>query len=448
MITEKKTQSIKEARRKQMLRQMADNPQKTAGHQTPVNERKYTKKSAFQRKVTENYRRRKRRAKRERRIAAVLVAMITMYCVAVFSEIPVIAKWRTIYIETAMTTKSHQWLAEYFIPGFIIDEVMASTHDALDAQEDLISNWSESIRNNSRGKFVTQSKLDTFYSTYWELDTDSARGYIDEHYDIENGDYENILIEDFDGELGLLTPTGDPIIVIDTANNLIIIDISQGDYHGKLAIVKDASQIDVAKSKNFGSFGQEVAEFGEENGAILAINASRFRDIGGHGNGGTVKGSLVLEGEEYGSPQKGYWRFAGFKDDNLLNICSYPKKEIKDYRWGLEVYPALIVNGENVIDNTLGMGIQPRTAIGQSASGDFMLLVIDGRQVGYSLGCTVADCAEVLTEYQAYQGMNLDGGSSTVMWYKGQLITKPCSVSGRGRYMPDAILVKPAQEKE
>ena len=131
-----------------------------------------------------------------------------------------------------------------------------------------------------------------------------------------------------------------------------------------------------------------------------------------------------------------------------MNICSYPKKEIKDYRWGLEVYPALIVNGENVIDNTLGMGIQPRTAIGQSASGDFMLLVIDGRQVGYSLGCTVADCAEVLTEYQAYQGMNLDGGSSTVMWYKGQLITKPCSVSGRGRYMPDAILVKPAQEKE
>lgn len=398
-------------------------------------------KEAFRRKITERHYKRKRRARRQRRIAAVLLIFLTMYCGAVFSEIPVIAKWRTIYIETAMSTKSHQWLAEYFIPGFIIDEVMADTREALDEQEDLISTWSAAIASDSRGSFAAQSRIDAFYASYWELDTESARGYIDAHYDIENEGCGNVLIEDLDGELGLLTPTGDPILVVDTANNLLVLDVSQDDYHGKLAIVKDASQIDLVKSKTFGSFGQEITEFGEENNAVLAINASRFQDVGGHGNGGTVKGSLVLDGVEYGFPHKGYWRFAGFKEDNLLNISTYSSRKAKKYKWGLEVYPALIIDGEIVIDGTTGMGIQPRTAIGQSAAGDFMLLVIDGRQVGYSLGGTVADCASILKEYNAYQGMNLDGGSSTVMWYKGELITKPCSVSGRGRYMPDAIIV-------
>ena len=107
----------------------------------------------------------------------------------------------------------------------------------------------------------------------------------------------------------------------------------------------------------------------------------------------------------------------------------------------MEFFPALIINGENVVDGTFGMGIQPRTAIGQTKTGDFLMLVVDGRQVGYSLGCTVRDCSEILAEYNAYQATNLDGGSSSVMIYKGEQITKSSSVSGRGRYMPDAIVV-------
>ena len=70
------------------------------------------------------------------------------------------------------------------------------------------------------------------------------------------------------------------------------------------------------------------------------------------------------------------------------------------------------------------------------------MLVVDGRQVGYSLGCTVADCRDVLFAYNAYQGMNLDGGSSSVLYYKGKLINKPSRVGGVGRYMPNAIVVK------
>ena len=74
-----------------------------------------------------------------------------------------------------------------------------------------------------------------------------------------------------------------------------------------------------------------------------------------------------------------------------------------------------------------------------------LLLVVDGRQT-HSLGCIVEDCANIMLRYHAYQGMNLDGGSSSVMYYNGQFITKSSSVTGRGRYMPNAILVKAAKD--
>ena len=47
-----------------------------------------------------------------------------LYCVAIFSNIPFIARLRSIYIGTAMDTFSHQWLATAFIPKDIIDEVV------------------------------------------------------------------------------------------------------------------------------------------------------------------------------------------------------------------------------------------------------------------------------------------------------------------------------------
>ena len=63
--------------------------------------------------------------------------MVGIYCLCVFSNIPFIEKWRTIYIETALMTRTHQWLATAFIPKSVVDEVRAKI-DATDRlQEDL-----------------------------------------------------------------------------------------------------------------------------------------------------------------------------------------------------------------------------------------------------------------------------------------------------------------------
>lgn len=66
------------------------------------------------------------------------------------------------------------------------------------------------------------------------------------------------------------------------------------------------------------------------------------------------------------------------------------------------------------LDNSV---LQPRTAIGVNENGRWMLLiVVDGRQPGYSEGCTLTELAGMLIKYGGvHNAINLDGGGSSVM---------------------------------
>lgn len=371
-----------------------------------------------------------------------IVVLIVMYLTVAYSNIPIIKKYRTLYIETAMSTNSHQWLATCFFPKSVVDEVVKNKEEAMRKQEELESKWVKEETEETE----TISPEEQFFMTYWEIDTPSVRNYLSAHPYITRNEYSEILIEDFDEELGLVTKNGDPILVLDVPNNMMIIGLHGENYEGKLAVVKDPSQVELQKAESFGRFGEEVSTFGERYDAAIAINASGFTDVGGHGSGSDVKGSMIINGVEYGTKSPASWKFYGMKFDNKFYVSNYSDVVPSQYRWGVEFFPALIVNGECVVDGTLGMGIQPRSAIGQAEDGTFLMLIVDGRQVGYSLGCTVQDCSDILMSYGACQAGNLDGGSSSVMWYKGQQITKSSSKTGRGRYMPNALIVRKAGE--
>jgi exopolysaccharide biosynthesis protein len=202
--------------------------------------------------------------------------------------------------------------------------------------------------------------------------------------------------------------------------------------------VKDPSRVKLGISKYLGDIGQTVQTIAKNSNAVLAINASGFADPEWKGNGGKVVGLLVSNGKIYNNPIKSGYLNIGFAYDDRLYIGL--KKD--EYRDAVEFIPALIINGEKVTDGSTGFGIQPRTAIGQKEDGTVLFLTVDGRQVGYSLGCTVGDCADVLLEYGAVQASNLDGGSSTVMVYKGEVINKPSSATNVGRLVPDAFIVE------
>jgi len=59
---------------------------------------------------------------------------------------------------------------------------------------------------------------------------------------------------------------------------------------------------------------------------------------------------------------------------------------------------------------------EPRTAVGLDRRGrTLILVVVDGRQSGYSEGATLDELAAILKEHGAYYAMNLDGGGSSTL---------------------------------
>ena len=100
------------------------------------------------------------------------------------------------------------------------------------------------------------------------------------------------------------------------------------------------------------------------------------------------------------------------------------------------------MNGKKVIrSGDGGWGISPRSAIGQKKDGTMMFLVIDGRQPGYSIGAPVVDVQNIMYEKGAYIAANLDGGSSTTLYYNGNVVNKPADLLGE-RMIPTAFIVK------
>jgi hypothetical protein len=57
----------------------------------------------------------------------------------------------------------------------------------------------------------------------------------------------------------------------------------------------------------------------------------------------------------------------------------------------------------------------PRTNVGITADGRVLMVTVDGRQPGYSIGVTLAEMGQLMTSLGARTSFNLDGGGSTVM---------------------------------
>ncbi len=84
----------------------------------------------------------------------------------------------------------------------------------------------------------------------------------------------------------------------------------------------------------------------------------------------------------------------------------------------------------------------PRTAIAKLKESKLLLMTVDGRQPGVSVGMTLQELAEYLLSLGAIDAMNLDGGGSTTMVLDGKVVNTPSDREGE-RKVGDAILVTP-----
>ncbi len=221
----------------------------------------------------------------------------------------------------------------------------------------------------------------------------------------------------------------------------IILDTVRGEgYTGYMLVVLDPTRVVLATDpENYGIRGSRLADFVEKYDAVAGINAGGFDDPDGKGNGSQPDTVVVKQGQIYCGEFGVREGFAGIDDRGILHVGTPSVSKIRENRiqYGVGFGPVLISNGERV--PTYVSGVNPRTGIGQRSDGAMLLLVIEGRQAT-SLGATYEDMAEVFLYYGAVNACNMDGGSSSMMWYQGDYVNKCASVIGI-RPAPTAFLV-------
>ena len=102
--------------------------------------------------------------------------------------------------------------------------------------------------------------------------------------------------------------------------------------------------------------------------------------------------------------------------------------------------PVLLRDGRRVFDDVASSLVRqrhPRTIVGRPASGDVLLVTVDGRQPGYSDGMTLAEAADLMRSLGAVEALNLDGGGSSTFVAKGRVLNQPSdrAIMRRGKRM-------------
>jgi len=82
----------------------------------------------------------------------------------------------------------------------------------------------------------------------------------------------------------------------------------------------------------------------------------------------------------------------------------------------------------------------PRTAVGQLADGRIVMVAVDGRRSGYSVGVSTFELAQQLVRLGAVTGTALDSGGSTTMAFNGKLLNRPSDPGGE-RAISDSLNV-------
>jgi hypothetical protein len=127
------------------------------------------------------------------------------------------------------------------------------------------------------------------------------------------------------------------------------------------------------------------------------------------------------------------------------------KKEF--HKWKMQTAiaggPALIQNGKIAISNNeermfMGKSIDdkhPRTAMGYTADGKLIILVVQGRMPGVAEGASLTQLAKLLLDLGCVEALNLDGGGSSCMLLNGKETIKPSDKEGQ-RPVPAVFIIQ------
>jgi hypothetical protein len=163
-------------------------------------------------------------------------------------------------------------------------------------------------------------------------------------------------------------------------------------------------------SNNFMTCGQRTSEFLEKYGCTIAINANPFSPVD-QSRPRNIFGLAVSNGKIVSKANPSNHSLIITKDNRASIEVTDANTDLRDVWTAVSGFKIMLSDGINIADNNT---IHPRSAVGISKNNRFLyLMVIDGRQIGYSQGATLYETAEWLKRFGAYDGLNLDGGGST-----------------------------------
>ena len=230
------------------------------------------------------------------------------------------------------------------------------------------------------------------------------------------------------------------LIEVKASEEIEIEEVTGSNFFGTMMIVHDPSKVFVGTTKPFSEYGKTLDEIVKNFDAIGGINGGIYQS----------------------SANKGGYPMVGFDENNILRILSVSglstdqvEKLVADEKIRDAVtfqeeasdannhFVKLIVNGEKRESNGLGSGANPRTAIGQREDGTVLLLVTDGRGASGHLGATANDLIEIMERYGAVNAANIDGGSSSTMYYKDKYLMTSVTLyySNSSWRLPEAFLI-------
>lgn len=245
--------------------------------------------------------------------------------------------------------------------------------------------------------------------------------------------------------------TDTSLVSIDTEDNsevpdIEIIDVKGSTYSGKLMKIKDPSRLFVGTIEGFHQGnGQVVADIAKRYDAVGGVNGGEFVD-GETTYTGMPIGLVMINGEQVNGNRGSTYHVTGITFDNKLVVGNMTAEQAKQNNIrdcvsiSNSIGPFLIINGEAQDVSGTGGGLNPRTALGQTSDGSIILLAIDGRMAN-SLGASFSDLQDIMLQYGAVNASVMDGGTSTQMYYEGEVINTPYSPTGP-RTCPTAWLVK------
>ena len=270
------------------------------------------------------------------------------------------------------------------------------------------------------------------YIEYWFYDQDTINHVMAHNSVIETGETTNTALYNFNNENidkpdeNLETPK--PIKykneyerqILENPNNedYKIIEISEKNCDGYLAVIYDPSRIHTVVTQYLGTKGEYLVNMAKRENALVAINGGGFVDPNFSSNGATPLGVTISKGKIMTSASYGgSGGIIGFTESNelVLTKCSSSQAKALGIRDCVTFGPFLIVNGisSEVLGNG-GWGQAPRTVIAQRADGIVLFLVVDGRTISKP-GADMNDLIEIMERYDVVNAANLDGGTSSVM---------------------------------